>query len=455
MNILTLFSEFSTVLTKRTHENLNVLLRGAILASDVRTVTACLRSAWPWVTRHFSSYENVLRRAVINEREMTRLMFRMILRLIPEDSVIELIVDETLIRRYGPYVCGVSLHRDKILSTRSQTRITPGNMWIVLAFAVKLPFMENVIALPVLSALYISSKRGKPTRIGLENKKHRTPSELAKLMILTVRRWVPDRRFRVIGDAWYASHELADMLNEKSARCPNGTLVSRFRWDARLHADPGNYSGFGRPRIIGERISNPRQMADDKNANWELHEITWYGGESSRFMLLSGDGLWYRCSQGATWVRWVIVRGVDGNHREEIFFTTDKTLSPSEIVECYVRRWSIEVTFEEARCHLGIETLRNRSYNAIHRSVPMLLSLYSLIAVWFASYGYGVGTYSNEAPWYKKKYVTFSDMLKTARFDILSSSLFPLVDLSTCEFQVAPFPLNIIYSMLLKKREAA
>lgn len=51
----------------------------------------------------------------------------------------------------------------------------------------------------------------------------------------------------------------------------------------------------------------------------------------------------------------------------------------------------------------------------------------------------------------KKKYVTFGDMLKTARIDLLSSLLFPLDDLSTCEFQVAPFPLNIIYIVFMKK----
>lgn len=455
MNILTHFSEFSKVLTKPTYQNLCVLFRGAILSSGPRTTTECLRNAWPWVKRHFSSYENVLRRSVMNKREMARILFEMVLRLVPKGTVVELIVDETVVRRYGPYVYGVSMHRDGVLSSRSNHRMTPGNMWVVMAIAVKLPFLENVVALPILSSLYVSEKQGKCKRPGTQDRKHRTPSELAKLMILTVFRWIPDRRFRLIGDAWYATHLLADLLNDKSSGCPNGTLVSRFKWNARLHAEPGEYSGFGRPRIIGERLLNPEQMIAAEDANWVTTDVAWYGGKQRSFMLLSGTGLWYRCSQGATWVRWVAVRDPDKKRKDEIFFTTDRTLSPAGIVECYVRRWSIEVTFEEARRHLGIETLRNRTHNAIQRSVPMLFSLYSLIVTWFALFKNGNGDYINRTPWYKKTHITFSDMHKAARFDILSELVSLQDGKSTPEFQVASLAMNIIYSLKKEKQKSA
>lgn len=455
MNILTLFREFSKALTKPTYENLCVLLRGAILSNGPRTTTECLRNAWPWAIKHFSSYENIMRRAVINERRMARIMFDLILRLIPDDAVIEVIVDETLVRRFGPYVYGVSVHRDKISSTRSQNRISPGNMWIVLAVAVKLPVLEKVIALPVLSSLYISPRQGICKRPGTDDRKHRTPSQLAQLMMLTLTRWAPERRFRLIGDAWYATHVLADLLNDKSVKCPNGTLVSRFQWDARLHEEPGDYAGFGRPRIIGERLPSPRRAMSSDNANWMASEVAWYSGRRLACSLLAGTGLWYRCSQGATWVRWVIVRDSNPKHADEIFFTTDRTLTPEEIVECYVRRWSIEVTFEEARRHLGIETLRNRTRNAVHRSVPMLLALYSFIVSWFLLYKSGDKDYVNRAPWYKKECVTFSDMLKAARFDILSEIISLQDGNLPCEFQVASLTMNIIYSLTAEKRKPA
>jgi hypothetical protein len=453
MSIIELFAAFSQVLTKPTHQNLAVLLRGAILANGARTVTGCIRAASPWASKHFSAYENVLRRARMDQVKMARIMFEMVLKLVGDGKVIELIIDETVVRRYGPYVSGVSMHRDKVVSSRSENRMTPGNMWIVLAFAVKLPFLENAAALPILSVNYISPNAGRRTREG--RRRHRTPCELAMIMVRMVARWMPGRKFRVIGDAWYASHLMADILNENSDICPNGSLVSRFKWDARLHADPGGYSGFGRPRIIGERILSPRQEMERGDVRWVEADINWYGGQLKRFMLLSGEGLWYRCSQGATWVRWVIVRDPLGRRNDEIFFTTDKSLSPAAIVECYVRRWNIEVTFEETRRHLGIATLRNRTHNAVNRSVPLLLSLYSLIIVWFASGDRSRITKPNAAPWYPKTALTFSDLIDCAKEDVISEFLSLHSIQITSEFLLAGFPLNIVYSLPRLLKNAA
>ena len=47
----------------------------------------------------------------------------------------------------------------------------------------------------------------------------------------------------------------------------------------------------------------------------------------------------------------------------------------------FVRRWTMEVTFEEARAHLGMETQRQWNDRAIARTTPALLSLYSIITL--------------------------------------------------------------------------
>ena len=46
-----------------------------------------------------------------------------------------------------------------------------------------------------------------------------------------------------------------------------------------------------------------------------------------------------------------------------------------------MKRWSLEVTFEEGRAHVGIETQRQWSDLAIERSTPLLFGLYSLVAL--------------------------------------------------------------------------
>jgi len=112
---------------------------------------------------------------------------------------------------------------------------------------------------------------------------------------------------------------------------------------------------------------------------------------------------------------------VPGSARgDEAFFTTDVEMSPKAIVESFVRRWNIETTFQEARAYLGLEPLRNRTPNAVRRSVPMLLALCSLIVVWFARHVRRPDAWVRRTPWYRKSHVTFSDMLAAAREDILS-----------------------------------
>jgi len=128
-----------------------------------------------------------------------------------------------------------------------------------------------------------------------------------------------------------------------------------------------------------------------------------------------------RC--GVTPVRWVLVRQLEGKRGDEVFFTTDLEMAPEAIVETFVRRWSLETAFEETRAHLGLEGLRNRSANAVRRSVPLLLALYSLIVVWFARHVQLPGAWVRSRPWYPKEHVTFSDMLAAARHDILAGGL--------------------------------
>src|SRR5205809_2171700 len=62
-------------------------------------------------------------------------------------------------------------------------------------------------------------------------------------------------------------------------------------------------------------------------------------------------------------------------------FPTDPTQTAEQIVCDEISRWSLEVTFEEGRAHLGIETQRQWSDRATRRSTPLLFGLYSLVTL--------------------------------------------------------------------------
>jgi len=453
-----LMASFDSVLSAPTAENLAVLLRGAVLARKARTITGCLMAAWPWVKKDWQAYGNVLRRSQINPLLLARILFHLVLRLVPADAPLCLAIDESLVRRWGPCVPAVGMHRDGVRSSHGRNIVNPGHKWVVLSVLVKFAFMERHMALPILSALYTTPQPAKRNRTQPLYRRHRTGSELALLLVRLLVRWAPERHFIVVGDGAYATHDLANALRADSPfrGLRHTSLVSRFHFDAALYARPGSYSGRGRPRVRGEKLPNPTETIEQGGAQCERAVlIHWYGGRRKEVRLHSGTGLWYKSGQGAKPIRWVSVHHPDGDHREEIFFTTDLDLDPGQIVEIYVRRWSLETTFQEARDQLGLETLRNWSVKAVKRSVPLLLGLYSLIGVWFAMNVKDPESFRMEWPWYEKNSVTFSDMLTAARTDILSEPVYTRPNSGRCEHLFWPIQLASMSTHGREKRRAA
>jgi len=72
--------------------------------------------------------------------------------------------------------------------------------------------------------------------------------------------------------------------------------------------------------------------------------------------------------------RWVLVVDPEGHVPPGAFFSTDFALAPAQIVEWFVLRWHVDVTFEEGRRHLGVETQRQWSEQVIVLSSPLGLS---------------------------------------------------------------------------------
>ena len=114
-------------------------------------------------------------------------------------------------------------------------------------------------------------------------------------------------------------------------------------------------------------------------------------------------------------LRWVLARDPAGTFRPQAFLCTDQDAAPADILTWFVRRWSTEVTFGEARRHLGAETQRQWSDLAIARTTPVLLGLYSLVALWAHELRRSQMLLPAAAAWYAKERVTFSDALASVR----------------------------------------
>ena len=61
----------------------------------------------------------------------------------------------------------------------------------------------------------------------------------------------------------------------------------------------------------------------------------------------------------------------------QVVLCTNQTVPPAQIVEWLVLRWQLEVTYQEAHAHLGVETQRQWLDRAIARTTPILMGRFS------------------------------------------------------------------------------
>jgi hypothetical protein len=155
---------------------------------------------------------------------------------------------------------------------------------------------------------------------------------------------------------------------------------------------------------------------DAPETRWTTVELKWYDGQWRLMQVASQTALWCHDGLPAVPVRWVLIRDPEGHYDTVCLLCTDQAALPSSIVEWFVMRWQLEVTFEEARRHLGVETQRQWSDQAIKRTTPLLLGLFSwitLVAHAFHSSGQPVSV--RQSAWYTKPLPTFSDALALVR----------------------------------------
>jgi hypothetical protein len=172
---------------------------------------------------------------------------------------------------------------------------------------------------------------------------------------------------------------------------------------------------IGRPRVKGEALPKLSTLLGDPKSEWQRVKVRWYDGSEQDLEVMSGTAMWYRIGMPVLPVRWVLTRDPDGQLEPRAYFCTDQSLPAVEVVSSFIKRWTIEVTFEETRAHLGVETQRQWSDLAIERSTPCLLGMFSLVALFGKALHPDGKVPIQRTAWYAKREATFSDVLAEVR----------------------------------------
>ena len=419
-----LLSEFQCVFTAPSLVTYMRLMTGWVLSSRHRFVTELIWSSGSTRHGHHSKYHRFFSQAVWELDALSQVLAKLLIGIFAPVGLIELAVDDTLCRKRGLTVYGTGMHHDPLISSRAKPLVSWGHDWVVLTLIVRFPFWAptKVWSLPLGFRLYrnrqglTKGRKGKKQTPRKPDPNHRTRPQLAVELISLVAGWFPERTFLVSGDSAYGGQSVLKKLPA------NVELISHVHPKGALYepAPPRTPGQKGRGRKKGNRLPGMVAWADDRDTGritstqpWQELAFDQFGFHAT-VQVKVRQALYYKAG-GQRLLTIVLVRDLLGKRPDQMFYCTRLDWDARQILACYACRWSIEVTFENSKQLLGLEDPANRTPQAVARTAPMALVLYSLIVTWFHQDGHPRVEFPDR-PWYRRKREpSFADMLTTVR----------------------------------------
>lgn len=386
-----LFQQFFPIFTTPGARIFLRLMTGWVLCIRRRTVTGILPFADPLGIQAHDAYHRFLPDGRWELSALWQILTRILIDTFCKTGEITLALDDTLFHRTGRKVNGAGYWRDAVRSTKNHIVYAWGLNLVVLTVQIQPPWGGEPLGLPI--------------NMRLHRKNNDTLIELAEQMIRQVTEWFPERRFRVVGDGFYAT--LAGSSLEQT------TIISRIRRDANLYDLPPKRKSKqrGRPRKRGKKLAKLEKMAAHIQ-NWKTVTIRQRGKLVKR-QVYTRVVLWYSVSRKP--ILLVISRDPAGKEKDDFFFTTDVKMTAREVLECYNDRWAIEDTFKNTKQLLGGQHPQTFKGKGPERAAGLSFWLYSMIWLWYLRQK-PTERYFLVQPWYNQKVVpSFADALACLR----------------------------------------
>ncbi len=411
---------FADCFSRPTFRTFRALVVGQVSQTGLRTVTGMLVGArlsgvWHHARTHrfFSSA-----RWSVDELGL-RIAVLIVERLTAPGAEVLVAVDDTLLHRRGRKIHGVFWHHDATANS-DRDAVAWGNNWVVVGIIVKLPFLERSVCLPVLFRLW--QPKRKPIAKKKPDPQRPAKPVLAREMLDLLGARLPGRTIHLVGDAAYATSAWRGLPVQL-------TMTSRLRTNGVIFKPaPPKTGKQGRPKTWGQRLGTLTQIATDPTTSWTAARVRRYG-KTETLMLHTIHCLWGPLGP-ETPVRVILVQDLKKPSGYQIaLITTDLTSTAEQIVERYADRWPIEVAYEEGKELFGVGHARNRTRNAVERTVPFQFLCMTITIIWYTDHGHHpdvVAEHRERAPWYLTKTTpSFADMLAKLRRVIIAAQFHP------------------------------
>ena len=438
-----LLEPFRQLFSARVWHHAQVLLFGALLCPTQRTVAMAIRVMGLSQDKHFINYHRVLSRAIWSSRRASQILLLQLIGVFASKGVIVLGLDDTIERRRGKQIAAKGIYRAPVRSSHGHFVKASGLRWLSLMLLVDIPWARRVWALPFLTALAPSERYAHE-----RGRRHKCLTDWARQMLKQVRRWLPERQIVVVADSSFAALELLFALSQIQSPVH---IVTRLRLDAALYqpSPPRQPKQMGRPRKVGKRLPTLKALLENPYTPWQTVIVKdWYGHGEYTLQIVSHTAVWYHTGLPAVSIRWVLVKDPKGKFEPQALLCTDLSVQPMQILQWFRQRWQLEVTFEEVRSHLGVETQRQWSEKAILRTTPALLALFSIVAMLANQIQTQHPFDLPHTAWYRKSSPTFADAIALVRQQLWQFRLFQLSDRETDTVNVPRRFFNCWFDLL-------
>ena len=386
-----------------------LLAAGAILAPGKRTVTAALRILGREQETDFPIYHGVLNRAVWSSRAVAGWLLRLLVAsFLDADATVVIGIDDTIERRWGHKISARGIYRDPVRSSKGHFVKTSGLRWLSAQLLVHIPWAGRIMGLPFLTML-APSKR-------FYADKPRSPKTLldwARQAALQIHRRLPGRRIVIVGDTAVAAIDFLAAVRAMSVSSPGCASMPIFMPPPHTGVEVADAPAQGQAPAQAQsglaRCQYDPAVPHRSPLVWPHQSHRRARHRHCRLVPLGLPPLP---------IRWLLVRDPLGELQPQAFLCTDVDAAPVDILQWFVSRWQLEVTFQETRAHLGVETQRQWSDLAILRTTPALLGLFSLVTLWAHDLATDRPLVPATAAWYHKSHCTFSDAIATVRRQI-------------------------------------
>lgn len=371
---LPILQVFAAEMTQPTFQSFQRLIAGWIFAPH-RTLRGMIRSSG--TDRHWAGFYRVFSAARWSLDRVGLMVFDLVTRGM---ATVFLVGDDTLLARRGVTIFGTGMHRDPLLSSRSHTVTRWGHCWVVLCVVIESRRTPgHHFALPVMCRLYLNKKSAAKW-----NRVYRTKNDLMIEMLeaLEDHASAREKRLHFVGDSAFTAPSALDRIPESIA------VTGRVGANVRIHEPPPDCTGkVGRPRKRGNRLPTPQEMLGARG----LRRLTLklYNNRPYKMRVAEQAGRFYKAPRRD--VKVVAVEHLTGGRGIEVFYTTElheesgAETTAETVLTRYSWRWPIEVTFHDAKQHLGVDQPQNRTTPAVRRTAPTGFLLYSLIVWWHES----------------------------------------------------------------------